>query len=88
MACVADGDVIAAQQHLEEAVALAEQLGNKRELSAALNALAMLHRAEGVWTKHSLFTRKSLTFARALGDPTYIAGVLFSLAMVSITRSA
>ena len=88
MACVADGDVIAAQQHLEEAVALAEKLGNNRELSAALNALAMLHRAEGRLDKAQPLYESSLTFARALGDPAYIAGALISLAMVSITRSA
>ena len=88
MACVADGDVIAAQQHLEEAVALAQQLGNERELSAALNALAMLHRAEGRLDEAQPLYEASLKFARALGDPTYIAGVLASLAMVAITRSS
>ena len=87
MACIADGDTVAAQQHLEEAVRLARQLDNDRELSAALNALAMLHRAEGRVDEAQPLYDESLKLARALGDPGYIAAMLLSLAMVSITRS-
>ena len=39
----ATGHVNAARKHLQEALALARELGNKRELLAALNALAQLH---------------------------------------------
>ena len=47
MACLGRGDVAAARKHLTEALDLARELGNKRELAAALNALAQLHRMEG-----------------------------------------
>ena len=43
--------LVGAREHLNEAVALARELGNERELAAALNALAMLHRLEGDLSK-------------------------------------
>ena len=47
MAAIGLGDLTKARAYLEEAVALARELGKRRELAVALNALAQLHRMEG-----------------------------------------
>lgn len=47
MACLGDGDLAAAREHLNEGLALAEGADNPRELAGAVNAKAMLLRVEG-----------------------------------------
>ena len=71
-------------QYLQEAVDLARELGNERELTAALNALAMLHRLEGRLDKAAPICEQVLALTRELGDQEYIAIALLNLAMVSI----
>jgi hypothetical protein len=81
------GELAAARAHFEEAVALCERLGNKRELAAALNALAQLHRAEESPSTAATFYRRALALARELEDQQIIAIALLNLAMVAIGES-
>ncbi len=47
MAAVGLGDLTRARAYSEEAVALARELGSRRDLAVALISLAQLHRMEG-----------------------------------------
>jgi tetratricopeptide (TPR) repeat protein len=88
MACLGVGDMIAARAHLEEAVFLARELGNTRELTAALNALGMLHRLEGRLREAAPICEQVLALTRELGDQEYIAIALLNLAMVCVGSNA
>ena len=88
MACLGVGDMIAARAHLEEAVSLARKLGNTRELTAALNALGMLHRLEGRLGEAAPICEQVLALTRELGDQEYIAIALLNLAMVCVGSNA
>jgi tetratricopeptide (TPR) repeat protein len=88
MACLGEGDVPTASRHLQEALGLARELGNKRELAAATNALAQLHRMEGALDAAARLYEEFLTLARDLRDREIIAIGLLNLAMVSIGRRA
>jgi tetratricopeptide (TPR) repeat protein len=82
------GDLQAARGYLEEALALAQQQGNKREIAAALNVLAQLHRMEGALDAAEPLYERGLALARELGDRESIAIGLLNLAMVAIGRGA
>jgi hypothetical protein len=69
-----------------EALALAREFGDKRELAAALNALAQLHRAEGELDAAEPLYLDTLALARELDDRQSIAIALLNLAMVSVAR--
>jgi len=73
---------------LNEAVRLARELGNERELAAALNALAMLHRLEGDLDKAGPLCEQVLALARELNDRESVAIALLNLTMVSVGRGA
>ncbi len=88
MAALGQGDVTAANGYLEEALALAREQGDKRELAAALNALAQLHRALGRLQTAEPLYEDGLALARELGDRESIAIGLLNLAMVAIGRSS
>jgi predicted ATPase/class 3 adenylate cyclase len=88
VACQGEGDLIAARTHLEEAVALDRQLGNQRELAAASNALASLHRMEGRLEEAEPLYEEALSLARELNDREYTAVFLLNLAMVSTGRGS
>jgi len=86
MVAFAQGDMVAARGHLEEARALAQRTGNQRQLAAALNGLAQVYRAEGNLDAAQPLYTEFLALARALGDRENIAIGLLNLAMVSIGR--
>jgi tetratricopeptide (TPR) repeat protein len=65
-------------------VALARKQGNKRELAAAINALAQLHRAEEDIEKAKLLYEDVVLLSRELRDRQSIAIGLLNLAMVAI----
>jgi tetratricopeptide (TPR) repeat protein len=88
MASLGQGDRATARGHLEEALALARELGNKRQLAAALNGLAQVHRVEGDLDTAEPLYEQMLALARELGDREIIAIGLLNLAMVSIGRGA
>jgi tetratricopeptide (TPR) repeat protein len=88
MACLGNGDIGAARAYLEEAVSLARNFNNKREMAAANNALAMLYRIEGRFEAAEPLYASALALARQLGDREYIAAFLLNLAIVSIARSS
>ena len=88
LAAHGNGDAGSARTYLAEALALARELGNKRELLAAHNALAQLHRAEGELDAAEPLYERTLTLARELGDRESIAIGLLNLAMVSIGRGS
>jgi hypothetical protein len=63
---------------------MAQQLGNKRELAAAFNGLAQLHRVEGELDAAEPLYEKVVALARDLGDRDSVAIGLLNLAMVAI----
>jgi tetratricopeptide (TPR) repeat protein len=82
------GNVATARGYFEEALALAQGLGNKREIAAALNALAQLHRVQGEPDLAEPLYENAVTLAHQLGDRESIAIGLLNLTMVSIGRGA
>jgi tetratricopeptide (TPR) repeat protein len=86
MVALGQGDLVAARSHLQEAVSMARELGDRRELAAALNALAQLARAEGAMDAAEPLYEDVVALARELGDRESIAIGLLNLAMVSISR--
>ncbi|HEX7558176.1 MAG TPA: tetratricopeptide repeat protein, partial [Usitatibacter sp.] len=75
-----------ARSHLEEALALAHELGDKRNLCAAMNAIAQLYRIEGALDEAEVLYERALALARELDDNESVAVGLLNLAMVSICR--
>jgi tetratricopeptide (TPR) repeat protein len=88
MACLGCGEVASARNHLTEALALARELGNKRELAAALNALGQLHRMQGELDAAEPIYGDVVALARELDNGDIAAIGLLNLAMVSIGRGA
>jgi len=62
--------------------------GDQRELAAAINAIAQLHRMEGDLDKAEPLYEEVLRLARELGDRESIAIGLLNLAMVGISRAS
>jgi tetratricopeptide (TPR) repeat protein len=87
-AATGHGNPAAARAYLAEALALAHELGHKRELLGALNAMAQLHRVEGELDAAEPLYEKMLTLAREMGDRDSYAIGLLNLAMVSIGRGS
>ena len=70
--------------NLKEALALSRQLGDKRQLSRALNGLALLHDTEGELDKAGALYEESLALHREVGDRAGIASCLSNLAWMAI----
>ena len=87
MAAVGLGDLTKARTYSEEAVALARELGSRRDLAVALISLAQLHRMEGQLDVAELLYREALSLIRELGDQEATAIGLLNLAMVSIGQA-
>jgi len=86
MASLGQGHLGAARSHLEEALALAHELGDKRNLCAAMNAIAQLYRTEGALDEAEILYESALGLARELDDSESLAVGLLNLAMISICR--
>jgi predicted ATPase/class 3 adenylate cyclase len=86
MATLGQGDRLAARVNLEAALDLAHKRGNKREIAAALNTLAQLHRVEDALDSAAPLYEQAVALARELGDRESIAIGLLNLAMVFIGR--
>ena len=66
---------------------MARELGNQREIAAALNVLAQLLRSEGELDAAEPLYEQGLALARELQDRESIAIGLLNLAMVSVDRA-
>jgi tetratricopeptide (TPR) repeat protein len=88
MASLGQRDLVAARKYLEEALDLANQLGDKRELAAAINGRAQLHRVEGALDAAEPLYECVLRLGREVGDRELVAIALLNLAMVAIGRGA
>jgi tetratricopeptide (TPR) repeat protein len=88
MASLGQGDVVTARHYLEEALKLASEQGDKRELAGAINALAQLHRIQADLETAEPLYGQVVTLARELGDREIIAVGLLNLAMVSLGRGS
>jgi predicted TIM-barrel fold metal-dependent hydrolase len=73
---------------MKEAVELARGIGDKRELAAALNNLAQMHRIDGELDPAEPLYAHAVTLAREIGDRESVAIGLLNLAMVSIGRGS
>jgi tetratricopeptide (TPR) repeat protein len=87
-ACLGEGDLATARGHLEEALERARSTRSEREITAALNMLAQLHRVEGSLDTADLLFQEVIVKARGLGDVESIAIGLLNRAMIAVTRRA
>jgi predicted ATPase/class 3 adenylate cyclase len=82
MAALGGGDLVLARSCLVEAYEFAGKGGDKRQLAAACNALAHLHRVEGSLAAAEALYDKVVSMARELDDHEMIAIGLLNLAIV------
>jgi tetratricopeptide (TPR) repeat protein len=71
---------------MQEAVELAREFGDKRQLAAALNGLAQVHRIEGALDDAEPIYQRVVALAREIDDPESVAIGLLNAAMVAIGR--
>ena len=88
LAALGQGDRGAARLHCTEALAIARELGNKREIAVASNALAQLDRLDGQFDAAEPLYRQVVELAHELADREFAAIGILGLAMVAICRSA
>ena len=86
MACLGQGDLEAARRHLEEALVRARELEDPRNIAAAINALAQLHRVDGNLDAAEPLYGHVLDLARELEDRESVTIGLLNLAMTAIER--
>ncbi|MEO6409012.1 MAG: tetratricopeptide repeat protein [Burkholderiaceae bacterium] len=86
LTCIACDDRPAAYRCLQRALDLAQARGDRRELAAALNALAQVHRLEGTFDRAEVLYREALQITRELGDHETTAVALLNLALVGVAR--
>src|SRR5205823_2979081 len=82
------GEADSAQQYLEEALALARELGDRRELAGAINSLAQLHRIQSNLEVAEPLYEQVVSIARELEDREIAAVGLLNLAMASLGRGS
>ena len=87
LAYLGEHDFATAHRYAAEALALANELGEKREVAAALNGLAQLHRLEGNLDAAEPLYEQLLALMRELDDRESIAIALLNLAMVAVERN-
>jgi len=81
-------DFAAARAQLDEALALARELGRPREIAAALTQAAALHRMQGDLDTAGSLYQEVHALAVGLGDKESIAIALLNLAMVAVSRGS
>jgi predicted ATPase/DNA-binding XRE family transcriptional regulator len=81
------GDVERTQCLAQESYALAQRTGDRRQMSAALNALAMVRCNRGNLTKAKALHTKSLTLAREIGDQQWMAVALVNLGRIAMDQA-
>ena len=86
MAAFGLGDLAAARSYLERSCEIARERGDKRELAAALNNLAQVHRLEGNIEHAEPLYFSVVDLARELDDRDVIAVGLLNCSMISLTR--
>jgi tetratricopeptide (TPR) repeat protein len=74
--------------HAEEALALEQELGDKHQVAAALNALAQIHRLENDLDRAEPLYERVVALAREEAEQETVAIGVLNLAMVSIGRGA
>lgn len=84
MTCLARADYPSAARYLHDAVQGAEKQGDHRELAAALNAWAMLHRIQERFEEALEICQRAVSIVRALGDQENIGIGLISQGMVAV----
>ena len=84
LACLGEGDAMAARRHLEEALELVREEGDEHDLVAALNAMAQLHRTQNELDAAIPLYEQVLGLAREAGDRESTAIGLLNLAMATI----
>jgi predicted ATPase/class 3 adenylate cyclase len=71
--CYFRGEHEEAQHHLEESVAIARELGDKRRVAAALHPLGMAHLSRGDLATARRYLEEALASAEELNEPREIA---------------
>lgn len=80
---VYQGDFIAAQAHVEEALSIFEQLGNKQGIARALNELGLVASYQGDYSAARHFLQQSLAIKREIGGEWSIANSINNLGLVA-----
>jgi len=71
-----------AQQYLEESLAIAREMGDKRRVASALQPLGLAHLGQGHRATARRCLEEALAAAREIGEPREIAAASAALAMV------
>jgi len=86
LAALGLGDRAAARVHSEQALELARESGNQREITVASNALAQLHRLDDNLDDAEPLYEQVVALAHELHDQEFAAIGIIGLAMVAISR--
>jgi predicted ATPase/class 3 adenylate cyclase len=86
LAALGQGDRAAARVHSEQALELARESGNQREITVASNALAQLNRLDGNLDLAEPLYEQVVALAHDLHDQEFAAIGILGLAMVAIGR--
>jgi hypothetical protein len=77
-----------ARGYSQQALALAREVGSKRDIAAAINVRGHIHRLEGALDAAEPLYETVVTLGRELGDRDTTAVGLLNLAMVAIARGS
>jgi tetratricopeptide (TPR) repeat protein len=77
------GNFVDAMRHLEESLALAQQLGHARLSSSALNNMGIIARHQGEYARAVDLFSQALALSRTVGDQWFICNEQIELAKVA-----
>jgi tetratricopeptide (TPR) repeat protein len=86
MACLGEGDLVAARRYLQEAFELSGAIDAGRARVGVINALVQLHRVEERFEEAERLCDDALAIARGQGDEDSVAVNLLNKAMLAIGR--
>ena len=81
-AALGEGDLASARRHLEEGLGMAREIGDPRQVSACLAALADVHRLEGRPGEAQPLCEEATRLAREERDSESLASLLLNAAMI------
>lgn len=80
------GDYPRASQQLEQALALARQQADLRQMAAALDSLGVAAREQGLFEQSRSYLNEGLEITRKLEDPGRLAHILIEMGMLDIRQ--
>ena len=84
--CQARGDYDKALDYYERSRTIAEELGDRAQLSKSLHQIGMIHQERGDYDKALDYYERSRTIKEELGDRAGLAGSLYQIGMIHEDR--